>query len=147
MPPIKNMWLFLVSMALVFVVLGFVVERLLFLAGADRTTGEVTNVTSHNSRRGARGGPRTFFHADVSYVVRDQTYSVYVPAGKRRGRDQPLSYAQYEIGSSVPMVYLRRNPTKAYRDAFWDIWGTPLMWFFGQIATLFGSFSERRRTA
>jgi hypothetical protein len=148
MPPVRNLWLFVVSMVLVVVVLGYGLERLVFLAGAERTTGEVTQLSSVNGRCGGkRKRPCTKYYADVAYVVRETTYTVNVPAGNVRGHDRPLNHAQYEVGNPVAVVYSRRRPGRAYRDAFYDIWGGPLMFLFAQIGTLLGSFTERRRTA
>jgi hypothetical protein len=81
----------------------------------------------------------------VHYEVKARPYFIAVPAGKTRGRDQPISRALYSVGSRERVAYDPRQPTRAYRDKLWDIWGTPLVIFFIQIGTFVASFSEQRK--
>ena len=148
MPPVKNKLLFVVSMALVLVVLGFVADRVVFLVRAEHATGEVTELSSYNTTCGRKRSRHacTQFRAHVRYTVNDEERSLDVSAGSSRGNNRPLSEANYARGSKVPVLYTPRNPNQAYRDTFFDVWGAPLMAFFPQIATLVGAFSEKRRS-
>ena len=146
MPPIKNKLLFAISMVLVVVVLGFVVNRVTFLVRADRAIGAVTALYASNGRCGGKRKHNcTEFSADVKYSVQDSDYQLHVSAGSVRGWNHPVSQADYRMGSTVPVLYNRHNPSQSYRDTFFDVWGAPLMAFVAQISMFFGSFSERRR--
>ena len=146
MPPVKNKLLFAVSMVLVVVVLGFVVERVTFLMRAEHAVGEVTELSSSNGRCGGKHKYNcTTFRANVRYSVNGEDRDLDVSAGSSRGHNRPLSDANYVRGSKVPVLYNPRNRNQAYRDTFFDVWGAPLMAFVAQISMFFGSFSERRR--
>jgi len=151
MPEVKSRWLFLVSMALALVAVGYVADRLIFLARAEHTTGEVVEVTSRNDscKTGKSGSyPCTVFTAQVRYYsAQGVERSVEVRAGVARGRDRRLSHATYKVGSPVEIIYNPRRASEAYRDYKMDIWGKPLFVLFGHLATLFGSFTARRGAA
>jgi hypothetical protein len=52
----------------------------------------------------------------------------------------------YRDWDSVPIVYDSRNADRAYRDTLEDVWGTQLTALRFHFVTLFGSFSEHRRS-
>lgn len=145
---IKQPWLLLISAALLVGVLGFTADRLIFLATAEKTNGTVERVTSSNGRCGSkkRKHPCTRFDAEVGFTTKaGRTGAVTVSAGSTRGYDQPTTNADLHVGDSVRVVYNPRKPSKAYEDSTWGVWGTPLILLIGQVATMFGAFSEGRR--
>ncbi|MEO7190016.1 MAG: hypothetical protein ABI051_03065 [Vicinamibacterales bacterium] len=48
-------------------------------------------------------------------------------AGRALGRNQPLTLASYESGAQVPIVFLPRDPRRARRDEFWDLWAVAMI--------------------
>ena len=68
-----------------------------------------------------------------------------VGAGSSRGSNQPVASASRHAGDPVRVVYSPRNPTKAYQDTFFGVWGAPVIAAGLQIATMLGSMSEGRR--
>lgn len=145
---IKQPWLLVVSGILLVVALGFAIDRALFLVTAERTSGSVERITSSNGRCGSKKNKYdcTRFQAIVGFTTKDgRAGEITVSAGSSRGYDQPSSAADLSVRQAVPVVYSPRNPAKAYQNSLWGVWGAPLMAFIGQLATLFGSFSEGRR--
>jgi hypothetical protein len=139
--------MFVCSMVLALVVLGFVADRTLFLLRAVRTTGNVVDLNATNGR--CRCGKRchydcTKFQALVRFQTREEPATLWVSAGTSHGHNAALASAQYGVGNPVPVVFNPRNPTEAYRNSLWDVWGLPILTFFFQIATLIGSFTQRR---
>jgi hypothetical protein len=144
---IKKPFWFWSSVALAVVVVYFVLDRTVFLVRAERTTGVVTEVHGVNTRCGRKRKHNcTRFTARVRFTAQIQEYTFSVSAGSARGHRQPLSRADYDVGESVPVVYNPGRPEQAYRDAFWDVWGTPVLAFFFQIAALLGSFQEKKKS-
>ncbi|MCC7070321.1 MAG: DUF3592 domain-containing protein [Deltaproteobacteria bacterium] len=145
---IKQPWLLVVSGILLVGAIGFAVDRLIFLASAEKTQGTVERITASNGRCGSKKNkyPCTRFEAEVAFTTKKgRDGEITVSAGSARGNNQPTSAADLSVGRGVPVVYNPRNPSKAYQDSLWGVWGTPLMMFIGQVATLFGSLSEGRR--
>ncbi len=145
---IKQPWLLVISGLLLVGALGFAADRVIFLMGAQKTRGTVERLTAENGRCGSKKNKYscTRFSADVAFTTSDgRSSSISISAGSTRGHNQPTSSANVSVGQGVPVVYSPRNPSKAYQDSLWGVWGAPLMMFIGQLATLFGSFSEGRR--
>jgi hypothetical protein len=147
MSAIKSPTLFWFSMLLALIVLGFVADRALFLMHALKTTGNVVDLSAANGSCSC--GRRchydcTKFQAQVRFQASETPAALWVSAGTAHGYDCPVAQARYIIGAVVPVIYNPRHPSEAYRDTFMDVWGTPLMTFFFQIVTLFGSFAKRQ---
>jgi hypothetical protein len=139
--------LFLIAGIAFVVGLWLVGDRVVFLAAAERTVGEVTQLESRNGRCGGRRTRRscTKFYADVSYRTGGATWVLEVTAGRSNGYGRPLAEADYRVGDRVTIAYNPRRPRQAYRDTLWDIWGAPLMAFFVQIGAMFGGLNDRKR--
>lgn len=145
---IKQPWLLAVSGLCLVMGTYFVVDRLVFLATAERVMGTVTELTSRNDTCGSeRNRYRcTKFRAEVAFEAKTGgSFTIDISAGQERGHDEPLSRALYEEGSQVEVVYSPRNPSKAYQNTLFGVWGAPIIAFGVQISTLLGSFSEGRR--
>jgi hypothetical protein len=137
---------FVISMIVAAVFLYFIADRSIFLARAEETVGEVTNLTSVNSRCGSRRSRHacTKFSAEVRFFGAGDSQVLNVSAGSSRGHYRPLSAARHYRGERVNVVYNPRNPREAYRDTFWDVWSAPIVTLFVQIASLFASTRERK---
>lgn len=129
---------------IVLVAFFFVLDRLIFLARAEGTTGEVSELSSRNSRCGGRRSRYdcTIFSAKVVYQHIDHKRQLTVSAGRARGHGRSTVAAGYRIGSPVPIIYSPSGYT-AYRNSFGDIWGKPLMGFFVGIVCLFSRDRKR----
>lgn len=119
--------LFLLSILLLVVAFWLGVTRVLFLAQAERTVGTVKDVYGENARCG-RGRRRrrsdcTKFYAWIHFQAVGTESRLRVKAGSTRGHDQPVTFAEYRVGDSVPVLFDPSNPWKAIRDRFWDKWG------------------------
>lgn len=147
MSAIKNRVLFGLSMVIALVALGFIVNRLVFLAHARHTTGAV--IALHASNGSCSCGrrchyPCTRFGADVQFPESESAVPLRVTAGTERGFNQPVEDSQYRIGDSVPVIYNPGDTSEAYRDTFGDVWGAPLAALFFHLVTLVGSFAKPR---
>lgn len=137
-----------ISLVLLVVVAGYAIERLAFLKRAEHTTGTVINVTSYNSRCGGRRSRYscTKFNASVDFLTRESSkYTLKISVGSSRGHNQPLEYADVKVNGQVPVVYDPQNPSKAYEDTTWGVWGTPIMILIFQLGSFFTSMSEPKR--
>jgi hypothetical protein len=151
MSAIKSPTLFVISIVIAVVALGMILDRVLFLAHARRTTGTVTHLYATNGSCSC--GRRchyscTQFSAVVKFSASGSdtpSASTVVTAGTARQYNQPLTRAQYREWDSVPIVYDSRHGNRAYRDTVSDVWGAPFMALFFHLVTLMGSFSEHRR--
>ena len=139
----------LISALLLAVVLWFVVDRLIFLHSAQRTTGTVVGVTAENDRCGGRRTRYscTQFHAVVEYRPEGQQgrFRLNISAGSARGHNQPVSRADVQVNSAVPVAYNPRKPGESYEDTIFGIWGAPLMAFLFQVGAFVTSLTEPRR--
>lgn len=145
---IKQPWLAAISIVLFLVVLGFVAHRLLFLYSAETSIGTVTNVTSYNSTCGSNKSRYrcTKYTADVAFPDKqNRQHRLNVDAGSCRGSNQSLSYASYGVGASVEVVYDPSKPSRAYRNTFFGVWGTPIMIFAFQVSSFFASLFDKKR--
>lgn len=144
---IKQPWLLAVAALLLVVAIGFAVRQASFLMTADRTTGTVTRVDGRNTSCGSKRNRHscTRFDSVVRYDVNGQPYFLTVDSGSARGYDQPESRASHPQGSGVRIVYSKSNPSRAYRDSFFDVWFGPLASAGGAVASALGSLSEGRR--
>lgn len=135
----NRVW-WLISGVLLAVFLYFVVDRIVFLIRSEHTVAEVVRISASNARCGSRRNKRpcTKFSAEVRFTVAATAYTEWVSAGSVRGYGMSTKYAHYQVGSPVMMLVNPRDPEEAYRDAFWDIWSTPIMTLVFQIATLIG---------
>ena len=138
-----------VAFLLLLVLAWFVVDRLLFLETAKRTSGRVVNVSAQNSSCGGRRSHYscTQFNAIVEYTPEGQSrpYHLSLSAGSARGHNQPVSRASLAQGGSVRVAYNPRDPEESYEDSFSGIWGTPILVFVIQISSFFTSLTEPRR--
>lgn len=150
MSAIKSPVLFAISILIAVAALGLILDRVLFLAHAQRTTGTVTHLYSRN---GSCSCGRhcsyscTKFSAEVKFSASGSdtpSAATVVTAGTARGDNQPLALARYRNWDSVPIVYDSRHGNRAYRDTIEDVWGTPLTALFFHVVTLMGSFSKHR---
>ena len=122
-------------------------ERLNFLRTAEKTTGTVASLYAENDRCGGKHKHNcTEFYARVHFRTRkEESAEFVVGAGKTRGHNQSLNYADRKVGDEVAVIYAPHNPTKSYVDTLWGVWGGPLMTLFVSFTSLFSSFSEPRR--
>jgi len=132
------------------VLIGYVIERMIFLSTAVKASGTVISVDAHNGRCG--GGrrraknPCTKFNSTVEFQASNgRPYRFSVSSGSTRGSDKPTSNARLKIGAAVPVVYSPKDPSKAYEDSLWGVWAIPIFLFVGHLAALVASFMEPRR--
>jgi hypothetical protein len=138
----------LISLVLLVVVAGYAIERLMFLKRAEYTTGKVIDVTSYNGRCGGRKSRYscTKFNASVEFLTGERSrYTFRISAGNARGHNRPLEDAKVVVDDQVPVVYDPRNPSKAYENTTWGVWGNPIMILILQLGSFFTSLSEPRR--
>ena len=141
----RALWLVL-GAVLVVVGLGWVANRMLFLASAERTVGHVTEVSGRNSRCGGRRSKYncTRFDANVEYVVGGSPLTLEIGAGSTRGHGKPTSTADYHEGQSITVVH-GPGGRPAYQDTFFAVWGGPLLTFVFGLASAFGGLREEKR--
>jgi hypothetical protein len=127
-------------------ILVVVVNRLLFLADAERTVGHVTGVWGQDGRCGRRRSKYdcTRFDARVEYVVAGTPLTIDIDAGRARGHGQPVSRASFRTGAAVTVVHAPGG-RPAYQDTFFAIWGGPLFTFVFGIASAFGGLRKEER--
>jgi len=145
---IKSFPLFIISLLVVPVFLWLLVDRIQFVARAERVEGRVEEVRASNSSCGRRKSrrPCTKFNATISFVSNGGRWSSFrTEIGSARGHDQPLSRAPSRPGDGVPVLYDPTDISKACRDYFMDKWGAPLLALIFQVCTLLGSLTEKRR--
>ncbi len=149
---IKQPKLLLIAGILLLVASGFAVKRLNFLRTAKRTHGSVESVTASNgscsdgSGKSRRNYSCTTFTAQVRFATKTGELGMLeLDAGSRAGHNEPTSGASRQVGASVPVVYNPKNLHEAYENTTFGVWGAPLASGGGSLATLMGSFTERRR--
>jgi hypothetical protein len=147
---VKQPVLFVLSLLIAVVAVGFLIDRLIFVAHAHHTTGTVTSLYASNGSCSC--GRRchyacTRFSAAVKFPESQVDEPLIVTAGTARGTDRPVEFARYSPGDSVPVIYDPGNTRRAYRDSVTDVWGAPLMALFFHITTLFGSFTQPRHSS
>lgn len=122
----------------------FLIDRIDFVWSSKTVMANVEDVRAHND---VCGGKRKYsctkFDATLEYRVDGAAHRLEVKAGRKRGRDHPVSFADHQVGDSVQVAYDPRKPDRAYRNTWWDIWGMPFMVFLIQIGSFFGSLRER----
>jgi hypothetical protein len=141
--------LFVLAAGLLVLGLSMVVDRMLFLSRAQTTVGHVIGVSAENARCGGRRSRYacTRFRAAVEYRInggapRRKTFS----AGRKRGYDQPVSYARHPPGSTVRLLYDPRNTQRVYRDTKSDVFGGPLLTLFLSLGAGAGGLNQRNKT-
>ena len=110
------------------VLLGFVCHRAVFLTHAERATGRVVQVLAKNDTcwRKHSYRPCTRYTARVRFDRRDgRSAELEAEAGRRRGYNQPLRLAWYEVNDVLPVVYDPELPSKAYVDDESGLWKVP----------------------
>lgn len=145
---IKQPWLLAVSGVCLLIALWLAGDRAMFLWSAEKTTGTVVEITGRNDRCGRRKARYscTKYSAQVEYATRSgSTHMLEISAGSARGHSQPTSRARVRKEGPVPVVYAPDEPTRAYEDTLFGVWGAPLMAGFAQIATFLGSLTEGRK--
>ncbi len=143
----KNPFYFWLAV-LLFIPLGyFVIDRTDFILTSQQTWGTVERITSKNDRCGRKRTRYkcTKYHATLPYEVDGRQYRISVTAGTARGHNQLKDLADHRMGERARVMYDPRAPTRAYRDAMWDIWGAPIATFLMQIAAFVASIRDRRR--
>ncbi|HEX6899700.1 MAG TPA: DUF3592 domain-containing protein [Thermoanaerobaculia bacterium] len=120
--------------------------RLFFLARAERTAGVVVDVWGENSKCG-RGGHKdcTRFYATVRFQAAGAERSLRVRAGRLNRHNQPVGYAESQVGDSVPVLFDPGNPDRAVRDAFWDRWDDTLALLAFSGAFYMSSWARKER--
>jgi preprotein translocase subunit SecF len=145
---IKQPWLLAVSGVCLLIVLWLVVDRTMFLWSAEETIGTVVELSGRNDRCGGRKTRYscTKFSAQVHYETqRGSTHTLQISAGSARGHDQPASSARVQKDGPVSVVYAPDQPTRAYENTLFGVWGMPFFAGFAQIATFLGSLTEGRK--
>ena len=144
---IKNGFFFVVSVVLLLPLGYFIVDRIQFVSTSQQTSGVVEQLTGKSDRCGRKRSRHdcTKFRATLRYEVQGTQYRIDVSAGSARGHDQPISYADYRVGQTEIVAFDPSQPTRAYRNKLWDIWGVPIATFFFQIASFVAGISERRK--
>ena len=144
---IRNGFFFVISVVLLLPLGYFVVDRVQFVSSAQRVHGVVDHVTARNERCGRKRSRHncTKFRALLTYEVQSRQYQIEVSAGSSRGHNQPTSYADYRIGQLERVAFDPSQPSRAYRDKLWDIWGAPIATFLFQVAAFVAGISERRK--
>lgn len=136
---------FWIAIALCIPLAYFLIDRIEFVWSSKTVMGSVEDVRARNDLCGGKTKYScTKYKALLTYGVEGVTYRIDVEAGRKRGQDQPLDFADHRVGDAVRVAYDPREPERAYRDTWWDIWGMPFMVFLMQIGAFFGSFKERR---
>ena len=145
---IKQPWLLAVSGVCLVIALWLIVDRTMFLWSAEETIGTVVELTGRNDRCGSRKTRHscTKFSAQVEYATKSgSTHTLEISAGSARGHNQPTSRARVRKDGPVPVVYAPDQPTRAYENTLFGVWGAPLWAGVAQIATLLGSLTEGRK--
>lgn len=143
---VKQPFFFWVGVLITLPLVYFLADRIHFVHSARAVMSTVENVRGENSRCGGKRRRNcTKFYAQLSYRVDEMRYRLEVSAGSTSGHNQSISNAKHYRNQLVPVAYDPRRPQRAYRDAFWDIWGAPLGTFFVQLFAFAGGFSEKRR--
>jgi preprotein translocase subunit SecF len=145
---IKQPWLLAVSGVCLLVVLWLVADRTMFLWSAEETIGTVVELSGRNERCGRRRTRHscTKFSAQVQYASqRGSTHTLQISAGSARGHNQPVSRARVRKDGPVSVVYAPDQPTRAYENTLFGVWGAPLWAGLAQIATFLGSLTEGRK--
>ena len=145
---IKQPWLLAVSGVCLLIALWLVVDRTMFLWSAEETIGTVVELSGRNDRCGRRKTRYscTKFSAQVQYATqRGSTHTLQISAGSARGHNQPTSSARVQKEGPVSVVYAPDQPTRAYENTLFGVWGAPLLAGFAQIASFLGSLAEGRK--
>lgn len=141
---IRNKWFAGASFILLIVLIGFIIERLIFISSADTTKGTVISVSSYNGRCGGGRRSRSYsctkFESTIEYSTKDGTQHTFsVSSGRARGQNAPVSKSRLREGKAVPVIYDPNNPAKVYEDTIWGVWGMHIAIFFFQIGTFISS--------
>ncbi|HEY0682935.1 MAG TPA: hypothetical protein VGD45_11440 [Steroidobacter sp.] len=121
----------------------FLIDRAHFVWTSRTVMSSVESVTASNGRCGAKGRYNcTRYKAKLKYRIGERMYWLRVSAGSERGHNQPLSNARHHRNQLVQVAYDPRNPSRAYRNSLFDIWGAPILTFFLQICAFIGSLTE-----
>ena len=145
---IKQPWLLAVSGVCLLLALWLVADRTMFLRSAEETIGTVVELSGRNERCGRRKSRYscTKFAAQVQYQTQNgSTHTLQISAGSARGHNQPTSRARVRKDGPVSVVYAPDQPTRAYENTVFAVWGAPLLAGFAQIATFLGSLVQGRK--
>mgnify|MGYP002781158405 FL=1 len=138
----------LMLVALVLLALAALIgaQRLAFVNAAVPASGIVVDIEARNDRCGRR--PRracTKFTAVVEYTVANDTRRLRTGAGSSRGRDEPVTEADYSVGEAFA-VRVHPATREALPDSTSGIWGLPIvLGLGGALFALFGLWGTRRR--
>jgi hypothetical protein len=141
---LKHSLFFKLSMGILVIVGVMAIERTVFLLRAERTIGDVTHVTAHNSRCSSRYSRYdcTLYSALVRYVVDDVPYFLQLFAGEERDRNRPTTLARYQVGQQVSLIFDPRRPATAIRNTFSDLYAGPGSAFVMLMVFLAASFRQ-----
>jgi hypothetical protein len=122
------------------------VQRVAFVNAAVPTSGTVVAIESRNDRCGRR--PRrscTRFTAVVDYTFAGETRQLRASAGSSRGRDEPVTEADYRVGEAFA-VRVHPATREALPDSASGLWGLPaVLGIGGGLLAVFGLGGTRRR--
>jgi hypothetical protein len=137
-----------ISAALLLSIVIYVNERINFINKGLDTTGTVVKISSYNARCGGRRSRYscTRFRAHVEYFdLKKVGYVLSIGAGTAGGYDRSNDNADVKIAGKIGIKYDPDNPSKAYENTLWGIWGGPIMLLIVQISTLVTSFVDPKR--
>ena len=92
---------------------GLWVHTLQFTHSALHTSGKVIAMHGSSSSKGGRTYAPKFRFRDAAGIERVVTSSIYQPRGA------------FQVGDTVPVLYLRDSPETARIDSFQQMWGAP----------------------
>lgn len=140
-------FLFTVGVSMTLPVWYFVSDRIDFVRSARSAMGTVDDVRAWHSSCGTKESPDdcTNFEATLRYSVDEEDYRIEVSAGREYRRYSPISDAEHQIDDQVPVVYDPRQPSRAYRDTFWDVWRYPIWALIVQVCALYGGFTAEEQ--
>ena len=138
--------LMLVALALLALSALIGAQRLSFVNTAVPASGTVVDIEARNDRCSRK--PRrtcTRFTAVVEYTFANDTRRLRTGAGSSRGRDEPITEADYSVGEAFS-VRVHPATREALPDRTAAIWGLPfVLGLGGALFAAFGLWGTRRR--
>ncbi len=117
---------------LILMLLGHFIDRIIFIRSAIKTPALIQEITGNNSYTCGRPLVCTEFVAKTTFQAKDgKNYYANIKVGSKRGLNQPLNLAKYQVGQHVSIRYNPSNPSRYYRDQWAEIWFpiTVIIWF------------------
>lgn len=105
-----KLWVWGVLVILLLYVLG----KMITILRCEKTIGRITDVEISYSDEQAKRVQAVY--VIIKYEAQGISY-----------QHRELIESPYQLGDSIPMLYLRANPVKAYVNQFWVFWFRPIL--------------------